>query len=197
MSIEQFLPLWAFIALMVGTPGPANLLVMSAGAQVGLRASLPFVLGLIGGKLLLNLAMVFGLGALLARYPMLGSIFAWVSAGYMSWLALRGWYAQLSSEQAPTALGMRQGLLVHPLNPKAWVMTTLAFSQFGTDLDDVFQRYALIPLSFAMAQLVFHSAWCAAGAMLRTTLGSSMVLNRSLILLTIATVVWALLWPVS
>ena len=27
--------LWAFIILMVGTPGPANLLAMSAGSQFG------------------------------------------------------------------------------------------------------------------------------------------------------------------
>ncbi|MBV28057.1 MAG: hypothetical protein CMQ13_08320 [Gammaproteobacteria bacterium] len=195
MLIEQFLPLWAFIVLMVGTPGPANLLVMSAGAQVGLRASLPFILGLIGGKLLLNLAMVFGLGALLGRYPTLGSIFAWVSAGYMSWLALRGWYAQPNSDHATPVLGLRQGLLVHPLNPKAWVMTTLAFSQFGTGFNDVFQSYALIPLSFAVAQLLLHSAWCVAGAVLRTSIGSGVLLNRSLILLTIATVTLALLWP--
>lgn len=195
MLIEQFLPLWAFIVLMVGTPGPANLLVMSAGTQVGVRASLPFILGLIGGKLLLNLAMVFGLGALLGRYPTLGSIFAWVSAGYMSWLALRGWYAQPNNDHATPVLGLRQGLLVHPLNPKAWVMTTLAFSQFGTGFDNAFLSYALIPLSFAVAQLLLHSAWCLAGAVLRTSMGSGVALNRSMILLTIAIVIWALLWP--
>ena len=42
-------------------------------------------------------------------------------------------------------------------------MTTLAFSQFGAGFEQPWQRYMLIPLSFAAAQSVLHSAWCVAG----------------------------------
>jgi hypothetical protein len=68
----------------------------------------------------------------------------------------------------------------------------LAFSQFGAGYEEPWQRYVVIPLSFAAAQLVLHSAWCVAGAVLRTSLGSSLLLTRGLILLTVATVGWAL-----
>lgn len=192
--MEQYLPLWAFIVLMVGTPGPANLLIMSAGAQHGYRDCVPFGLGLIGGKLLLNLAMAIGLGALLTLYPLLGSVFAYLSAFYMSWLALRGWNVSPVTGGSTAKPGFYQGLLVHPLNPKAWVMTTLAFSQFGAGLDEPWQRYVVIPLSFAVAQGLLHSAWCVSGSALSASLGGSLVLNRSLIVVTLATVVWALLW---
>ena len=179
---------------MVGTPGPANLLIMSAGAQHGYRDCVPFGVGLIGGKLLLNLAMVIGLGALLTLYPLLGSLFAYLSAFYMSWLALRGWNVSPVTGGSTAKPRFYQGLLVHPLNPKAWVMTTLAFSQFGAGLDEPWQRYVVIPLSFAVAQGVLHSAWCLAGSALSASLGGSLALNRSLIVVTLATVVWALLW---
>ena len=179
---------------MVGTPGPANLLIMSAGAQHGYLDCVPFGLGLIMGKLLLNLAMVIGLGALLVLHPLLGSVFAYLSALYMSWLALRGWNVDPVSASATTQPSFRQGLLVHPLNPKAWVMTTLAFSQFGAGLEEPWQRYVLIPLSFAVAQGVLHSAWCLAGSALSASLGGSLVLNRSLIVVTLGTVLWALAW---
>ena len=68
--------LWAFIILMVGTPGPANLLAMSAGSQFGFYKCLPFNFGLTLGKILLNIAMGLGLGVLL--------VFARVSYGFIT-----------------------------------------------------------------------------------------------------------------
>lgn len=192
MGVELFLPLWAFIVLMVGTPGPANLLVMSAGAQHGYRTCLPFMCGLIGGKLLLNIAMVLGLLSLIGLYPVLAQLFTYASAIYMTWLALQGWNVSPSVDSTAARPSFRQGLWVHPLNPKAWVMSTLAFSQFGAGYEESWQRYLVIPLSFAVAQLVLHSAWCVAGAVLRISLGGSLLLTRGLIVLTIATVGWAL-----
>ena len=137
---------------MVGTPGPANLLVMSAGAQHGYRTCLPFMFGLIGGKLLLNIAMVLGLLSLIGIYPVLAQLFTYASAIYMTWLALQGWDVGPSVDSAAARPSFRQGLWVHPLNPKAWVMSTLAFSQFGAGYEEPWQRYVVIPLSFAVAQ---------------------------------------------
>ena len=71
-------------------------------------------------------------------------------------------------------------------------MSTLAFSQFGAGYEEPWQRYVVMPLSFAVAQFVLHSAKCVAGAVLRTSLGGSLLLTRGLIVLTIATVGWAL-----
>ena len=61
-NLDLLLPLWGFIVVMVATPGPANLLLMSAGAQQGFLRTLPFIGGLVVGKLLLNLALALGLG---------------------------------------------------------------------------------------------------------------------------------------
>ena len=63
--LEAYGTLWIFIVLMVSTPGPANLLIMTAGAQQGFWPCIPFNMGLIVGKLLLNLAMALGLTCLL------------------------------------------------------------------------------------------------------------------------------------
>lgn len=42
-NLDLLLPLWGFIVVMVATPGPANLLLMSAGAQQGFLRTLPFI----------------------------------------------------------------------------------------------------------------------------------------------------------
>lgn len=183
---------WFFVILMVSTPGPANMLVMSAGAQHGFRAMIPFQAGLVSGKILLNVAVSFGLASLLANNQNAYFMLALISASYMGYLALRGWNRKPVNEANKAIMGFRAGLFVHPLSPKAWVMSSLAYSQFASNFEGAFATYALVPLSFAVAQIVFHSLWCWAGAILGKQMNESQILNRGLILLTLAVVIWAL-----
>lgn len=190
--ILPYFGLWAFVILMVGTPGPANLLAMSAGAAYGFRATIRFMAGLIFGKVFVNLLIAFGFGAFLVSAPVAATIFSFASAAYLCYLALRGWHVGTTNTKPVVAMGFAQGLIVHPLNPKAWVMASLAYSQFIIGFESVFERYALAAISFFVAQLVFHSLWCWLGALFKTQLGASPLLNRSLIIITIAVVIWAL-----
>jgi threonine/homoserine/homoserine lactone efflux protein len=166
---------------------------MTAGAQYGFARCIPFNLGLISGKLLLNVAMAFGLTSIVQQYPGIAKVFAVLSAAYMIWLALRGWNAHIDSQRLDRELSFRDGIFVHPLSPKTWVMVVLGFSEFMPVTPTVAEQYLLIPLSFVPAQLIFHSSWCLAGVMLRRALGASKALNRGLALLTIAVVLWVLL----
>ena len=191
--LDSYGALWLFIVLMVSTPGPANLLIMTAGAQYGFARCIPFNIGLISGKLLLNVAMALGLTSIVQQYPEIAKVFAVLSVAYMIWLSLRGWNAHIDTQRPDRELSFRDGVFVHPLSPKAWVMAVLAFSEFMPATPTVAEQYLLIPLSFVLAQLVFHSSWCLAGVMLRRAFGASKVLNRGLALLTIAVVLWALL----
>ena len=191
--LDSYGALWLFIVLMVSTPGPANLLIMTAGAQYGFARCIPFNIGLISGKLLLNVAMAFGLTSIVQQYPEIAKVFAVLSVAYMIWLSLRGWNAHIDTQRPDRELSFRDGVFVHPLSPKAWVMVVLAFSEFMPVTPTVAEQYLLIPLSFVLAQLIFHSSWCLAGVMLRRALGASKVLSRGLALLTIAVVLWALL----
>ncbi len=191
-TLAPYFGLWAFISLMVGTPGPANLLAMSAGAAYGFRANMGFLGGLLGGALVVNFAISFGFGAVLVSVPLAATIFSFISAAYLCYLAFRGWHNGGKGAQKIAPMRFLQGLVVHPLNPKAWVMASLAYTQFIVGFDTAFERYALAPLSFFVAQIVFHGLWCWAGALLKTQMGTSLLLNRSLILLTVAVVLWAL-----
>ena len=89
--MDAYLALWAFIVAMVATPGPANMLLMTAGAQQGYVRTLPFIGGLLAGKLALNLALAFGLMQIIDANPDIKSVFVFVSAAYMAYLALRNW----------------------------------------------------------------------------------------------------------
>ena len=191
--MTSYFPLWGFIILMVSTPGPANLLLMSAGAQWGYRRSLPFLSGLVAGKLALNVAMALGFMAVLLNSPRVLTTLTWVSAGYMAYLALRQWTPAEVTGEPGNSLGFLQGLVVHPLSPKTWMMTTLAFSQFAPTFSTEIERIVIVPLSFLFFQILFHSTWCLAGAALGRIITRSLWVHRGLVLLTLAVIAWVLL----
>ena len=58
--IDAYIALIIFILFMVITPGPANMVLMIGGAQKGVRACFGFIIGVIFGKILLNLLFGFG-----------------------------------------------------------------------------------------------------------------------------------------
>lgn len=190
--MDTYLALWAFIVAMVATPGPANMLLMTAGARQGYFQTLPFISGLLAGKLALNLALAFGLMQAIDAYPEIASAFVFASAGYMAYLALRNWTPP-SSQTSQSPFSFWAGAIVHPLSPKTWVMATLALSQFGGDFATELERILVVPLSFLGAQLFFHSLWCLAGAALSRALDQSLIVHRALILLTLGVIVWAVL----
>ncbi|MEM7046770.1 MAG: LysE family translocator [Pseudomonadota bacterium] len=191
--VQTLLPLWAFIVVVVATPGPANMLAMAVGARVGFWRFQRFNAGLIVGKILLNLAMALGMLTVLYDRPTLALIFKFASAGYMIYLAVRGWSAvpdPSDGSVGPVSFGA--GLLVHPLNPKAWVMSVLAFTDYGPTLGadsgtPAFQA-GIIITSFVLAQLIFHSGWCLAGVALARAVPASLWLHRGLTIVTVVVI---------
>lgn len=191
-NLDLLLPLWGFIVVMVATPGPANLLLMSAGAQQGFLRTLPFIGGLMVGKLLLNLALALGLVQLLPEGSGLRVVFIVLSAGYMAYLALRNWTPSAIARE-PSRFSFLAGTIVHPLSPKTWMMATLALSSFASGFDTAGERLLIVPLSFLIAQMIFHSLWCLTGAALSRVFQQSLILHRALIVLTLAVILWAVL----
>lgn len=190
--MDTYFALWAFIIAMVATPGPANMLLMTAGAQQGYFQTTPFIAGLIAGKLALNFALAFGLMTVIDANPDITSVFVFASAAYMAYLALRNW-TPISASSSQRHFSFWAGAIVHPLSPKTWMMATLALSQFAGSFSTPFEQILVVPLSFLAAQLLFHSLWCLAGTALSRALEQSLVVHRGLILLTLGVIVWAVL----
>ena len=192
-EISVLFSLWAFIILMVGTPGPANLLAMSAGSKLGFYKCIPFNLGLTLGKILLNTAMGLGLGVLLVNFTTFQTTIKFLGAGYMIYLALKSWNTNIKNNEGKPNIGWKQGILVHPLNPKAWVMTLIAWTEFGPQLGNFSVQFIVITSSFALTQIFVHNLWSLLGAILSRSLSNSTILSRTLILITVAVILWAVL----
>ncbi len=113
-----------FAASQVGTPGPANMALLATGARFGFKAALPFVAGVALGKQLIIWPIGFGLMELAESVPDVFAALKWISAAYICWLAWKVANLRLSpgSGEHDQPPGFFAGLVVHPLNPKAWAM---------------------------------------------------------------------------
>lgn len=153
-----------FACAMVGTPGPANMVLLAAGARFGLRPSLPFAAGVILGKQLIIWPIGFGLMAFAAAVPWLFTALKWGSAAYILYLAWRIALSRINpGEASDEPPGFASGLIVHPLNPKAWAMITAGFTGFVAEGTSAFTATLGIAFVLLSAQIVLQPLWCWGG----------------------------------
>jgi threonine/homoserine/homoserine lactone efflux protein len=152
-----------FAASQVGTPGPANMALLATGARYGLRRALPFVFGVALGKQLVIWPVGFGLMQLAQSAPWVFESLKWISALYIIWLAWRVANLRLNTDIEAKAPGFMAGLIVHPLNPKAWAMITAGFTAFTEPGTPSFEATVTIALILLGLQLILHPIWTYGG----------------------------------
>ena len=163
-----------FAASQVGTPGPANMALLATGARYGFRAALPVVAGVALGKQLVIWPVGFGLMELSARAPWVFETLKWVSAAYILWLAWKVANLRLGPQGTrSTAPGFLAGLIVHPLNPKAWGMIIAGFTGFVAIGTPPLQATATIAAILLACQMVLHPIWAFAGDRIAATVAGT------------------------
>ncbi|MFM9270986.1 LysE family translocator [Halomonas elongata] len=138
MPLSLWLSLAAICAMGAMSPGPSLALVLrhtlGGGRAPGVAAALSHALG-VGIYALLT---VWGLGALIVRFPTLFQAITWAGAAYLAWLgikALRAGRAGALNAEAMVTSGMqaaREGMLVALGNPKLILFFVALLSQFVT-----------------------------------------------------------------
>ena len=157
LSLFHFL-LFAFS--QIATPGPENMIMLSAGAKYGFRNALPFVIGVIVGKQIIIWPIGFGLMLLNKDHPYIFIFFKYISAGYILWLAWRIANMRISGITSDRpAPGFLSGLIVHPLNPKAWALITTGFTNFVDPISPVLYSTATVAFCLFGVQVVCHPIW--------------------------------------
>lgn len=185
-----------FAASQVGTPGPANMALMATGARFGFRAALPFVCGVALGKQLVIWPVGFGLMELAGRAPWVFEMLKYVSAAYIIWLAWKVAHMRLGSKrEVGAAPGFAAGLIVHPLNPKAWAMIVGGFTAFVAPGTPSIEATITIAAVLLACQLALHPLWTLAGDAIARTLAGTPAepyLMWTLAALTVASVLFVL-----
>ncbi|WP_421853976.1 LysE family translocator [Oricola sp.] len=131
-ALDLFAAYLAFCAIMAGSPGPNNMMMLTSGVRVGTRRSLPLAFGVACGMAILLTAVGLGLGAMFQIVPALKLVMRALSAAFLIWLA---WKIATAGplrppEDGAPILGFRTGLLFQWINPKSWAVTTSAVATY-------------------------------------------------------------------
>ena len=113
-------PLLFLLAVLtiLGTPGPTNTLLATAGAIAGIRPSLPLLAAELSGYLIAILAIRVVLSPVIATWPMVGPVLKLMVAAYIGWVAVRLWLTPRALTGA-RQVSFRMVFITTLLNPKA------------------------------------------------------------------------------
>ena len=154
------------VLAVLGTPGPTNSLLATAGATAGLRRSLPLIAAEAAGYTLAILTIGLLLGPVLAGAPLLATALRLAVGVYLLLLAVRLWRRGGAALATGAVITPRQVFVTTLLNPKA-IVFALGILPFAAG-QGVWPPYLL---GFLVLLIAVATAWITAGALLGAAAG--------------------------
>jgi len=171
MDYYQIAALLAFLFPLAFSPGPGNMFFAASGARFGLRATL----GATTGYHIVTFGVTFliglGFSSALAAAPQAFDAIRIAGSLYVLWLAWKLGTAGRAGHQEAKAASFWDGAVLLILNPKAYVIIALMFSQFLGATSSVIQ-VAVISVIFTLNNLVAFTLWTTLGDWLGKTFRS-------------------------
>jgi threonine/homoserine/homoserine lactone efflux protein len=161
---DLFFALILFLFPLAYSPGPGNLFFAANGARFGVLATAPASAGYHVATFLVTLAIGLGFGAAMQGAPGLAMALRIAGAAYVIWLAL-GFLRAGPMDEGATArrATFRDGAVLLALNPKAYVIVGLMFSQFLTPANRSPGLVLAIAAIFTLNNLIAFLVWTVAG----------------------------------
>ena len=121
------------VLFLIITPGPGVLSLAGVGAAFGYRHGLRYLIGLFLGTNMVCLAVITGLAAAMLADPRIRTVFSIASVAYLCWLAFRIAFAgaKIAFIERTQSPGIKGGILLQAINPKAYAVNTALFSGFA------------------------------------------------------------------
>jgi threonine/homoserine/homoserine lactone efflux protein len=169
MSADALLALLVYAFVSSVTPGPNNFMLLASGVNFGFARTIPHLIGISVGFVVLLLAVGLGLGALLAAFPASHLALKLAGGAYLIYLAWRiAMSRSLDNGREATARPMTflQAASFQWVNPKAWVMAMTAMAVYANP-EAPFLSVALIAVVFVLIGLPSVSTWAGFGVALR------------------------------
>jgi len=174
MTYELITALAAFAFVTSITPGPNNLMLMASGMNFGLYRTVPHMLGVGVGFVVMLVLVGLGLARIFDLFPVSHQILKLASVVYLIYLAWKIATAVPASVDPKTGnrsrpISFLQAALFQWVNPKAWAMALTAVSAY-TPPSQPFSSIVIIALVFGTINLPAVSSWTILGMQLRRLL---------------------------
>jgi threonine/homoserine/homoserine lactone efflux protein len=160
------------------TPGPNNTMLLASGVNFGFRRTVPHILGVSAGVVLLMLSVGFGLGELFNRVPGLYTALEAASVAYLLYLAWKigssGDIKVRNGDSRP--MRFHEAIAFQWINPKAWMMVLTAATtiRMSTNFSE---NTMLMAALFYVIGLPSICLWAAFGTGVRRFLSSPLRLR--------------------
>jgi threonine/homoserine/homoserine lactone efflux protein len=167
MTVEAWSLYVATVLVLMSTPGPSQLLMLSNSIKNGFRRSVFTGLGDLTANFLQMLAAGLGLAALIASSFYALTIIKWLGVVYLVWL---GWKmiekagddysaGQIPEEKPSLRSLWLQGFTTSAANPKAVVFFAALFPQFISPEAQFWPQFAILSATYIVIDACFLSAY--------------------------------------
>ena len=158
----------AAVFFLVISPGPGVLSTAGVAAGFGVRPATRYVAGLWAGNFLVALAVITGLAALLLADPRVRVVLFGASLAYLFYIAVRIAFARskIAFIERAAPPGIRGGILLQIINPKAYAVSTTLFTGFAFWPDNYVGEVTIKLLIFNAVWIPVHFMWLYLGVWL-------------------------------
>jgi threonine/homoserine/homoserine lactone efflux protein len=157
-----------FSAVVAGTPGPSNALLIAVGARAGIRRGLASLLGQVTGMGAMLFAITLGLGSLLLAHPLALQVLKWGGAAMLCWMAWRIATAKPAEHATSAPAGFLGMAAFQWVNPKGWLIGAAAVASFlNQRAGPALGQAVIFATLFTLTALPSCFPWLAFGAMLQ------------------------------
>lgn len=129
----NFDPFYMFVLVGLASPGPNVVMLIASGARFGLLRTLPHVIGIAVGVVVIAGLTGLGLGALIQRYPTVSFDLKLLAAGWIFYLGYR-LFRSLNvpkAESRDRPFTTFEAVLFQWVNPKVWAVAMAAAAGYG------------------------------------------------------------------
>ncbi len=193
--LEITIKLVLFLFPLAYSPGPGNMFFAANGARFGFSSTIPANTGYHITTWIVTLAIGLGFGWIATEFHVLLIIIKYLGSGYVLYLAWRLLRAgKLGDNANARQASFRDGVILLLLNPKAYLIIALMFTQFTTAGTNI-ALILLITTVFTLNNLLAFTIWAYVGDRLaqifRKDVGAQM-LNTLFGIMLAAVAIWML-----
>lgn len=154
-----------FLFPLAYSPGPGNMFFAANGARFGFRSTLPLNAGYHVATWIVTAAIGFGFFAALDRFPQIFLVLKYAGSLYVLWIAWKLFRSgTLEGQETAKPASFFNGVILMALNPKAYVIIALMFTQFlGQSENGAVITVVLITTVFTINNLIAFSIWALIG----------------------------------
>ncbi len=159
----------AAVFFLIVTPGPGVLSLAGVGSAFGRAHGTRYLIGLFLGNNMVCVAVITGLATFMLADPRIRTVFYIASVAYLGYLAFRIAFAgsKLAFIERAAPPGIKGGVFLQAINPKAYAVNTVFFSGFAFLSDAPITEIAIKLLILNAIWFVIHILWLWLGLTLR------------------------------